>query len=1306
MDNRAQRFEDEKRRIIDSCFNKKDVDGSLLETYITHIRIVEYSSHPTSPPPPEARTPQSEKPRIIVVAVRKSGRVRLHKTKENANGSFSIGKTWNLDDLSAIESFTGPPANPTLREYAGDTGFVVTIGKPYFWDAQSDKEKKFFIASLVKIYGKYTGGKVPELSGFDQAEMGQIMRNERRPPPGAQPPFRPPAMSPDAAASQSSLSATNVPSNYGTPSPGPPGPRRPPPLNGPPLNGTNSPVGSMSSSLGQPEPPTLRRFGNKSQESFAQSLGGRSDDAVSVPPRSRNGMPIPGAFPRFNDNTPEPIPIPPPQRPESRGNQSREPPPERKRPPMDPARPQGFSDRDLVPAPLPEPLIEEPPVPPAEPQPTPPVPPEPEEETRPGLGPMIKAKKSKGDLAGVLWKAASAAAAFKPRAGGAGERLRLAANKSAEPAEGITTVFRPPPRPVSSDGPKEATPEATPDAAPAAPAEPAKRTSGVPEVKVTVPNSSRPTSLQPSVKEVKKPEEPASKEEARKSLVIGNDAKYLASLGVDPSVLDNRSTEFTKWLDYFGWVPGEKMRTRNVDEMKMDLERELNKAQAGGWVARFQEEDDRVEAIKRGIDTAISECEEMENLLTLYSVELSTLSDDIAYIEAQGQGLQVQTSNQKLLKKELESLLETTTITSADLNALRAAPLEDLGGLEDIEMSLVTLYKAMLKIDPSLLSGGEPRKSEDTSAESDQAVGLDNTDYGKMRIVQEKKEMYRQESSLFLRRLVEYMARQFDDAYNETNRALSEALSRKVDSRHHDAGRDTLWKYSPLIKYAKDVDPKNWDRMIQVYQDKSFPVYKNEFRQVLEAWKRNARKMTADETEQLLFTYEVEKQQEGRATTVRKLTVKRSQTLAKSLRSPIDSSSRSNLKESAESRSLPYEVFGSVMDDLLPLVEMEQNFIVDFFHATTMEQSDFPDLVTATRPGDRRGGDLRRHRLMEPDRDLARRVTKAMEVIFSFLEREVGNLVTWVLQADPLQGAGVLAVLERSLVDIQQSNQDFLNALLQKLHGALEGQFKKFVDEQIKAIEDTKVKINKRKGVISFIRVFPHFSNAVENILSGIDPNLSVRKTVDREYDRILKSMFDSLKIIARENPAVSVGAAGADPEDKEALNFHILLIENMNHFLEEVNTHGLEVLEDWREAASNELNEHMGLYLNAVMRRPLGKLLEYIENIEGQLSSGKAGSSIAAQPSNSKSTFNKVLSTYDGREVRKGIETLRKRVDKHFGDADDPALSQKLVNKVLRECERFYGEVELRISRITSDVYGGDVIFEWPRVEVKAGFR
>lgn len=284
------------------------------------------------------------------------------------------------------------------------------------------------------------------------------------------------------------------------------------------------------------------------------------------------------------------------------------------------------------------------------------------------------------------------------------------------------------------------------------------------------------------------------------------------------------------------------------------------------------------------------------------------------------------------------------------------------------------------------------------------------------------------------------------------------------------------------------------------------------------------------------------------------------------------------------------------------------------------------------------------------------------------------------------------------------SNQDFLNNVLQKLNGNLESRFSKFVEEQIRAIEDTKVKIKKRKGVISFMRVFPNFSAAVENMLSTTDTASSVRRAVDREYERIIKSMFDSLKVIARENPA-TLTSSGADPEDKEALNYHILLIENMNHFSEELNTHGLEILEEWKEAAASEMAEHMNLYLNAVMRRPLGKLLEYLENLETQIASGKTITIIAAQPSNSKATFNKVLSTYDGREVRKGIEALRKRVDKHFGDADDPSLSRELVNRVLRECEKFYNDVEVRINTITTTVYGGDVLFEWPRADVKVAF-
>ncbi|CAK7212021.1 hypothetical protein SCUCBS95973_001321 [Sporothrix curviconia] len=1462
---RAERFEDEKRRIIESCFNKKDDDGSIIETYITHIRIHEYSSHPTSPPPPQSRTPQSEKHRVIIVAVRKSGRVRVHKSKENANGTFSIGKTWDLNDLSAIESYTAANVSPDFRQWAGNVGFLITLGKPYYWQAQTDKEKRFFIASLLKIYGKYSGGKVPLLTGFDAYELEQIQGGaQRRPPPPAQlqtarPPSQPqqnqqnqqqqqapPQPTPPPPLSvREPMSAASSSGNYGSMGSADFRNQRSAML----ANGAASPATSIDSSRSATQAALRRLAGsNKSQESVAASLTARSDDGSnSLPPRSRNG-PINGASGLVGlaagsavgaasvaSSLAESPLI-------AEGNK---PPPERKRPPMDPSRPQGLADDGLVPAPLmsstrsrdgsivppprssnrsspfqdspgrtnemvPPPLrspmngassyaasaTSAPPTqslprtpqasdlpltaastaaaaataaattasvaastgtppPPTQP-PTdlvpapPPVPAEPED-NRPGLGPMIK-KKSKGDIANAFWKAATAANAFKPRPGGAGDRLRQAQAKAADGPDGITGVVPAPPRPVSVEKPKTPVPA---DELPQAPPKTPQRSSvrSIPEVKVTVPNSSRPSSLQAAAAkeaDVGKAGKPAIDNAPRKSIIVGNDAKYLATLGVDPTIMDKRGVEFAKWLDYFGWVPGSHMRSINMDDLNIDLDRELNRAQVGGWLSRFQEEDERVEAIKRGIDVAMDECEELDNLLTLYSVELSTLSDDIAYIEAQGQGLQVQAANQKLLRKELESLLDTCAITSNDLEALRTAPLETTNGIEAIEAALVTLFKAMSKIDPSM--GGGNAADAAVLAQLADAAGEDasslNTDFGQMRIVREKKQMYMAESDAFMRRLVIFMAGEFDQAFAQTRRAMEGALSKKVDPRNHDAGRDVLWKYSPLVLYAREADLPNWNRIIQIYEDKSHPVYKSEFRDLLMVWKKNARKNTGDDSE-ILFTALQEKKEEGIATTARKLTVKRSQTLARSLRSPLgdnnnnsgggaggdgsgnsngsgsSNSSRSHLdKTSGDSRSHAYEVFASVLDELLPLVQMEQNFVIDMFHATTLQQADFADVVAASRPAERRGGsDLRRFRPMEPDRELARRVTRAMEAIFSFLEQDLQNLIDWVLAAEALQGIGVMATLERKMAEMGASNQEFLHNVLQKLHGALEGRFRKFVDEQIRAIEETKVKIKKRKGVIGFMRIFPNFSAAVENMLADIDPSLPVRRTVDGEYDRILRSMFDSLKVIARENPTMTVAAAGsADPEDKEALNFHILLIENMNHYLEDVdNPRGLRVLDDWKAAAAGELAEHMGLYLNAVMRRPLGRLLEHLENVEAQLAAGRPAAAVAAQPSNSKAMFNKVLGSYDAKEVRKGIETLRKRVEKHFSTADDEQSSgglslpltssssskhtNHLVNYVVRECEAFYNDVENRIGNITTNVYGGDVLYEWPRAEVKLAF-
>ena len=88
------------------------------------------------------------------------------------------------------------------------------------------------------------------------------------------------------------------------------------------------------------------------------------------------------------------------------------------------------------------------------------------------------------------------------------------------------------------------------------------------------------------------------------------------------------------------------------------------------------------------------------------------MGDDLDHIESQNKGLQVQTSNQRALLAELDSLLasattcigkllswglqDTINIPEEDLTALAQESLESQNGIERLEKAAVSLYKAIL----------------------------------------------------------------------------------------------------------------------------------------------------------------------------------------------------------------------------------------------------------------------------------------------------------------------------------------------------------------------------------------------------------------------------------------------------------------------------------------------------------------------------------------------------------------------------------------------------------------------------------
>ena len=857
---------------------------------------------------------------------------------------------------------------------------------------------------------------------------------------------------------------------------------------------------------------------------------------------------------------------------------------------------------------------------------------------RPGLGPMIK----KNAVRDRFRKAATAAQAFRPRPGGAAEKIMLA--KAARDAmtndgtvDGVSGfVPRPAPPPAmqneesAMDTSKAGTPgsEATP-MTPAA--EQPLDSPGIlglgvegAELHDGSPRLQPPGAEQPARQIAEETERnlyesrEARKAHAKAKRRPAASQRNLTAIGIDPALLGDKGLDFETTLLDFGWADTA-LSPKALTHLETALRREQSRLEAGSWLTHTGDgvdnvRDEKAAQVEALLDKAIQECDDMEGLLTLYAVELGSLNDDIAFIEAQSQGLQVQSANQKALARELAGLVETLRLDGRVLEPLRRSDLGDAAGIGLVEGSLGRLWEAMTTMDPSLRRGGAKGRPGSAGDEPGEAQ------LSQMKALREKKEVYEREANAFVQRFMQHLDATFARAFGEAKKKALRPASGDAKRLNKDAFLDArrgLWVYGPLLLFTKEINMPAWTTTLRLYHSKASPVYTETFRENLGAWKSAARKPGADEAE-LLFT--AADRDDGFSTSgstglgaARKLTIKRSQTLAKTLRNASGGSGGS--KGPTEARNpgmlMCCEAFSGAMDEMAPLISQEQNFIVELFHASSsLSQQDFLEVITAFPPESRTGTDLMGLRPMDPDRAAAKQITGVMEQLFGSFAPEMGALLEWAVAGDPLQGVGVMASLSRHAYYLRETSQEFLLQRLEGLIARLQNLWRKFVEEQVRAIEETKVKIKKRKGVIGFIKVFPHFASAVENIFSAVGredyereaPALSeTRRLVDETYRRLNTAMFDSLKVIAKKQQpgptgvrsAVVTTAAVEDSEDKEQLNQLILMIENMNHYVEEVDDGGKEgVLAEWKGKALMERAEALEGYVGRVVRRPLGKLL------------------------------------------------------------------------------------------------------------------
>ncbi|CAG8434427.1 1984_t:CDS:10 [Ambispora gerdemannii] len=471
-----------------------------------------------------------------------------------------------------------------------------------------------------------------------------------------------------------------------------------------------------------------------------------------------------------------------------------------------------------------------------------------------------------------------------------------------------------------------------------------------------------------------------------------------------------------------------------------------------------------------------------------------------------------------------------------------------------------------------------------------------------MTAVKEKVELYSLHSNGFSNRLHEHLKKSFqyqaDILMNDKSRG---PRRNSLTVLGHETIEDCLLKYRGLSLWMKEIDPRQHNELQTLYAQAVEPIYQKESKEYMAQMRLMLSKRELAEEATYAFS-------------AASYCLSHRSSLASGNNHGDFSRAPWEYKDAGGGKLPPEEGFEQIMLTIVPLIVREQNFISDFFHLGNKGPKTF----------------------------LNREELKNWHPQELNAKQELTSFIDYGCKHDHIQSVGMLVVLDKHIYEYQKTSQEFLVKILGMVRLRCINIFEKFTNEQLRTIEETKVTSKKRKGIILFIKLFPRYCERIEHSMQGeLVDKLEVREIVNKAYERIVKTMFDSLEAIAKDT--------GSLADDKEQLNVHTMMLENMHRFYTEILTYKISVLEPYVKHAKISYEKHLEAYSKSVLRKPFGKLIEFFDGIDNLLKTTAAPEEVGFHLRYSKDALKKVVSQFPGKEIKRGLESSYKRVDRHF---------------------------------------------------------
>ncbi|NWR79575.1 EXOC1 protein, partial [Centropus unirufus] len=346
------------------------------------------------------------------------------------------------------------------------------------------------------------------------------------------------------------------------------------------------------------------------------------------------------------------------------------------------------------------------------------------------------------------------------------------------------------------------------------------------------------------------------------------------------------------------------------------------------------------------------------------------------------------------------------------------------------------------------------------------------------------------------------------------------------------------------------------------------------------------------------------------------------------------------------------QVLEQVLRELQPLCSAEQQFIEKFFQLgqdALQELEVSVENMSSPVP------------LSSPSSSLMQEepTTRLLSEIFGCLEPELRGFLDVCNKIHPFGCLQVLVTLNDSIFEMWGSSSalpsSFLNSILGNVLVLAKSSFNKCIGTLCKEIEEAKISSKMKGGILPSVTCFEEFVTFSEEVFR----TARRRGELDKAHLRLADSVFSSINSLSSSNLKV---------------NIDMVMMENFHHVHCFLCQKKIPCLEAKKREAKQRYSEHMEKYVIQYLGQPLEKLNHFFEGVKARVAQGVKEEEVSFHLAYSKQELRKVIEKYPGKEVRRALETLYRKIHKYLSPEENllPVVWHSMEKELIRQYQEF----------------------------------